>query len=329
MDWIAFSYSLPSKEGSSPRVALWRRLRRLGALPIAGGVQILPARDECMEAFQWLAQETRTTNGEAAVMRVTQFEGLTDQQVVVLFCAARVEDYRHIETHAADLKQNLAYGKAVDVSQARDTIGKLRRRYADIARIDYFDCPEGRRVASLLDGIERSLSPAVPVSPPIPHADITQYRDKCWVTRPHPYADRLACAWLIRRFIDPQAAIRYSNHPEQDEVAFDMNQGEFGHRGNLCTLETMILAFGLESPGLQPISEIVHEIDLHDDRYAWPEIAGIETLLSGWSLAGLSDVELESKGVSLFEGLYGAFSHNPETGTKRKGGEVEQSKETV
>jgi hypothetical protein len=311
MDWIAFCYSLPSKEGSSPRVALWRRLRRLGALPIAGGVQILPARDECIEAFQWLSQEMRTTNGEAVVMRVTRFEGLTDQQVVALFFAARVEDYRHIETNAADLRQSLADRKGTVVPQARDVLARLRKRHADIARIDYFECPEGRRVALLLDDIERSLSASVPASPPIPHADITQYRDKRWVTRPHPHVDRVACAWLIRHFVNAQAAIRYSSQADKDEVAFDMNEGEFGHQGSLCTFETMKLAFGLENPELQPIAEIVHEIDLHDDRYIWPETAGIERLLNGWALVGLSDGELESKGVSLFEGLYAAFSRSP------------------
>jgi hypothetical protein len=308
MDWIAFCYSLPSKEGSSPRVALWRRLRRLGALPIAGGVHILPARDECIEAFQWLTQEMQTTSGEAVIMRVSQFEGLTDQQVVALFRAARVEDYRHIETQANDLKQNLVDEKKADTSRARDALARLRKRHADIARIGYFECPEGRRVALLLDDIERSLSPAVSAIPSIPHADITQYLDKRWVTRPHPHVDRLACAWFIRHFINAQAVIRYSNQANKDEVAFDMNQGEFGHRGSLCTFETMKLAFGQESPELQSIAEIVHEIDLHDDRYIWPETAGIERLLSGWALAGLSDEELESKGISLFEGLYAAFS---------------------
>lgn len=312
MDWIAFSSSLPSKEGSSPRVALWRRLRRLGAVTIAGGIQILPARDECMEAFQWLAQEIRSANGEASVMRVTQFEGITDQQVIAMFCEARVEDYRHIQTDAADLRQNLADGKVTDVSHARDTLTKLRRHYADLARIDYFQCPEGRHVASLLDDIERSLSPDASAVPLVPSVDITQYRDKLWVTRPHPYIDRLACAWLIRHFINPQAVIRYSNHANKNEVAFDMNQGEFGHVGNLCTFETMALAFGLESPGLKPVTEIVHEIDLHDDRYAWPETAGIEKLLNGWSQAGLSDEEMESKGISLFEGLFVAFSQTTE-----------------
>jgi hypothetical protein len=314
MNWIAFCYSLPSKEGSSPRVALWRRLRRLGALSIAGGVQILPAREECVEAFHWLSQEMRTTSGEAVIMQVTGFEGLTDQQVVALFCAARAEDYHHVETHAADLRKNLAYNKEKEATQAREALARLRKRYADITRIDYFECQERRRVALILDDIERSLSTVVPGNPSIPHVDIAQYRDKRWVTRPHPYVDRLACAWLIRHFINTQAAIRYSNQVRKDEVAFDMNQGEFGHRGNLCTFETMRLAFGLESPELHAISEIVHEIDLNDDRYAWPETIGVERLLDGWLLAGSSDDELESKGVFLFEGLYAAFSKSLQTG---------------
>ena len=78
MDWITFSYSLPTKEGSNARVTQWRRMRRLGAIAIAGGVQVLPAREECIEAFQWLAQEIRAANGDAVVMSVTHIEGLTD-----------------------------------------------------------------------------------------------------------------------------------------------------------------------------------------------------------------------------------------------------------
>lgn len=312
MKWIAFSYSLPSKEGSSPRVAVWRRLRHWGSLAIAGSVQILPDREECLEAFQWLAQEIRANNGEATIMRVTELEELTDQQLIAMFRAARVEDYRRIEAFATDLTKNLTDGKEKDISQVRDKLNKLRRHYADILRIDYFECPEGRQVASFLNGLGRSLSPAVSESPSVTHADIAPYQGRRWVTRPHPYVDRMACAWLIRRFINPQAAIRYSHQSNQDEVAFDMNQGEFGHRGNLCTFETMIVAFELDDPALQPIAEMVHEIDLHDDRYIWPEITGIERLINGWSLANLSDTELEENGISLFEGLYLSFSHNCE-----------------
>lgn len=312
MEWVAFSYSLPTKGGSSPRVAIWRRLRRLGSITIAGSVQVLPARDECLEALQWLAQEIRTSNGEAMTMRVTQIEGLTDQQIIAMFHSARMEDYHRIETHAFDLTKSLADRKKVDVSQARDTLNRLRRQYNDVLRIDYFACPEGKRLASLLDGIERSLSPSASESNSIPHAEIAQYRESRWVTRPHPHVDRMACAWLIRRFINPKAVIRYSNSPEPNEVSFDMKNDHFGHRGNLCTFETMMLSFKLENTGLKPIAEIVHEIDLHDDRYVWPEIAGIERLLDGWSMSNLAESELEEKGISLFEGLYRAFSSNLE-----------------
>src|SRR5437879_13482224 len=85
MGWVVFSYSLPSKASSSPRVALWRRLQRLGAITPKAGVYVLPDRDECVEAFQWLAQEVQQAKGEAVVMRVERFEGLTDPQIIELF----------------------------------------------------------------------------------------------------------------------------------------------------------------------------------------------------------------------------------------------------
>ncbi len=311
MEWVAFSYSLPSKEGSSPRVALWRRLRRLGALPIAGGTQILPARDECIEYFQWLAQEIRAANGEAAVMRVRELQGMTDQQLVALFCEARAEDYRHIESHVSELRQIAEESREIDPLQVREKLARLRHRLGEIARIDYFDCPEGKRVASSLDEIERALSPSPVVTDSVPHADAERFRDRRWVTRPHPYVDRLACIWFIRHFINPNARIRYSGQIAKDEVGFDMDAGTFGRHGNLCTFETMKAAFAVEGPGLQSLAEIVHEIDLHDGRYARPEVAGVEMVLKGWSKAALSDAELEMRGISLFEGLFTSLSGKP------------------
>ena len=113
MNWLVFSYSLPGKSGSGPRVNLWRRLRRLGAISPAGGAQVLPARDECLEAFQWLAREIRQAKGEAVVMRVEQFEGLTDQQLIDRFHAAREEDYAEIERSS--------HGTGQDAEQADQT----------------------------------------------------------------------------------------------------------------------------------------------------------------------------------------------------------------
>src|SRR5512136_2228962 len=144
MSWLVFTYSLPTQSRSSPRVAVWRRLRRLGALTLAGGAQALPDREECLEAFQWLAQEIRKAKGEAQVMRVERFEGLADRQLADLFCAARTQDYRAIGAQAAKLEATLKKAKSKDATPARNELAKLRRQYADMARVDYFECPEGR-----------------------------------------------------------------------------------------------------------------------------------------------------------------------------------------
>jgi len=133
---------------------------------------------------------------------------------------------------------------------------------------------------------------------------VSAYRGRRWVTRPRPHVDRLACIWLIRRFVDPQAIVRYAATPEPDEVGFDMAGGVFGHQGQLCTFETMARAFGLDEPALHAIAEIVHTIDLRDGQSTRPEIAGVDAVLHGWLSADLTDTEREHAGIALFEGLY-------------------------
>jgi hypothetical protein len=309
MSWVVFSYSLPSKAASSARVAVWRRLRRLGAISPAGGIHLLPARDECVEAFQWLAQEVQEAKGEALVLHVERCEGMSDAQLVELFRRARSQEYAEIDARAMELEQHVTTrSKARQRARPQELLDKLRRRHADVARVDFFDAPEGSQVASRLARIEQALAPrdsfAVSVSP----SAIAAYRGRRWVTRPRPHVDRLACIWLIRRFIDPDAVVRYAPTPEPEEVAFDMSHGEFGHRGNLCTFETMLAAFSLDDAGLRAIAQVVHEIDIRDGRYNRPETAGVDVILKGWLLAGFPDSELESHGVALFEGLYALLS---------------------
>ena len=309
MRWVVFSYSLPSKGQSSPRVALWRRLRRLGAISPAGGLYVLPAREECLEAFQWLAEEVRHAKGEALVMRVEQFDGLSDADLMERFRQARTEDYTTLEAQAAELEAQLRAERTPEGrSRLRDMLERVRRQHAEVARIDFFDAPEGGLLASRLGRLAQALSAGEGAAAPTAPAAIEAYRETRWVTRPRPHVDRLSCIWLIRRFINPQAVVRYSPTPEPDEVGFDMPRGEFTHRGHLCTFETMVRAFGLEDPSLQPMGEIIHEIDLRDGRYAHPQTAGIDAVLRGWLLAGLADPELEAHGVALFEGLYADLS---------------------
>src|ERR671933_611539 len=239
MEGVVFTYSLPSKAGSSPRVTLWRRLRRLGAITPAGSIYVLPAREDCIEAFQWLAQEIRQARGDALVMHVGQFAGLPDPQVIALFQTARAEDYAALDTEAATLEQIAAAADDPEErSRIQEMLERLRRRHAEIVRVDYFDCPEGTRVAARLGRIQQALAPAA-VEQVVPAA-IAAYHAARWVTRPHPHVDRLACAWLIRRFVNPAAPIRYAAQPEPGEVAFDMVDAQFGHTGSLCTFETML-----------------------------------------------------------------------------------------
>lgn len=308
MNWLVFSYSLPSKGQSSPRVTLWRRLRRIGAIAVKTGIYVLPARDEAIEAFQWLAQEIQQATGEALVLHVDHFDGLTDEQLIELFREVRHAEYALIDKKAKELEKTII-GDSHQVQevllQVLEELSKLQKRYSEVQRLDFFDCPYALEVAIGLRRIEQTLKN--PMRNNLALAEITQYLDKQWVTRPRPFIDRLACAWLIRRFINPNAVIRYSLQPDPDEVTFDLKDAEFGHQGNLCSFETMILKFGLDSPELQALAEIVHEIDLRDGHYAPPEAIGVEAVLRGWLLAGLSDSELEARGVELFEGLYLAF----------------------
>jgi hypothetical protein len=318
MGWLVFSYSLPAKASSSPRVALWRRLQRLGAITPKAGVYVLPERDECVEAFQWLAQEVQHAKGEAVVMRVERFEGLSDQQLVDLFHDACREKYLGLESEAAEVEKALSVVKnAKSNAGILDNLERLQKRYTDTARVDFFESPEGRRVAAKLRVIEQSLRTRISGVPRVAAVEIAEYKNRRWVTRPRPHVDRLACVWLIRRFIDPSATIRYSLEPDAKEVSFDMRDAVFGHTGNLCTFETMLTAFELKETAFQTIAEIVHEIDIRDGRYTRPETGGIEVILKGWLLEGLPDSVLESQGMGLFEALYTAFSRRPGRGKKR------------
>lgn len=304
--WVVFSYSLPAARKSSTRVGIWRRLQRLGAVTPVNGMYLLPAIERCVEAFQWLAQEVIQADGQAVVMFVQNFDQLEPQAIIALFQAARQKEYAELDAQALTIEEALS-GEPDDklLGRTQDDLGKLQRRYREIADIDYFDSLERTQVQARLQNIRRLLLPEH--SPPPEIAPVTRkdYQNRSWVTRPQPHVDRLACIWLIRRFIDKHAEIRFAKRAGPNEVAFDMDEaaGGFGHVGNLCTFETMLRAFELKEPGLATVAELVHQIDLDDQRYMHPEAVGIDTVLRGWLLEELADQELAQRGQALFDGL--------------------------
>src|SRR5947209_20508176 len=124
MDWTVFSYSLPSKSRSGARVMVWRRLCRLGAIATTSGVYVLPAGDECIEALQWLAQETRQAGGDALLVRAAQFEGLSDTQLIAQFNQARTHDYGELDAQAAALeKASRSKRRAAAHTELQDALG--------------------------------------------------------------------------------------------------------------------------------------------------------------------------------------------------------------
>ena len=137
-------------------------------------------------------------------------------------------------------------------------------------------------------------------------------RGSTWVTRQGVFIDRIASAWLIRRFIDPDAEFKfvpprgYKTMP--GELRFDMYQGEFTHVGDRCTFETLLTRFDLDDPALAAIGEIVHDIDCKDEKFGRAEAAGVRAVIEGIALATQDDLERVERGSMVFDGLYGQLS---------------------
>lgn len=315
-DWIAFSYTLSAKKKSSTRVAIWRRLQRLGVVSPVGGIHLLPASDDCVESFQWLAQEVNQAGGQAVLMYVDSFEGLPYTAIVEQFQSARKAEYAEVDEQTLSIEAEISSEPSIEfLSKAQDELVKLKRRYAEIVSIDYFNSYEQTTTAARLDKVAQMLFPETSPTPDIPLENAANYQSRTWVTRPQPHVDRLSSIWLIRRFIDEEATIRYGKEVGPDEIGFDMNADlvddcdSFGHNGNLCTFETLIRAFQIEAPGISAIAEIVHQIDLHDERFVHPEAIGIDAILRGWLLEDLTDQQLEERGLALFDGIYQFLSN--------------------
>ena len=301
MTWLVLLWTFPSGGSSTARVGLWRRLKRLGALTLPGGAAILPDAPDPHEQLTWLRQEVEQAGGEAALLTVQDIEGLSDAELQGRFTAARTEDYQDLQAQLDDLTatQNEA-GATV-----RARLDRLRRRAQEIERTDFFQAPAGAQVRARLARLDAQLQGRA--APTVPRADPAQYQGLTWSTRPQPRIDRLSSGWLIRRFIDPQATLAYTDTPGPDDVSFDRAQGGFTHVGPLCTFEVLLQAFDMRDPALRALGEIVHELDVQGPA-ARPETPGVDALLRGLWAANLSDLDLEAQAHPLFDHLYRALS---------------------
>src|SRR3989441_896003 len=314
--WVLLIHQIPPKLDYF-RVKVWRRLQRLGAVAIKNSVYVLPRSDETVEDFQWQLREIVAGGGEASVCEANFVDGLTDTEIEALFRTARDADYREIVADAHRLR------KATDGrGQIEADLGRLKRRLADIVAIDFFGAPRRRAAHEELARLEtRVRPPATAVPAPAPPAQAP--RGATWVTRQGVHIDRIASAWVIRRFIDAEAQFKFvapaGYRPRPGEFRFDMFEAEYTHEGEACTFETLVARFGLGDRALRVIAEIVHDIDCKDAKFGRPETPGIERLIAGIAQQHAEDTARLAHGAALFDALHAALAATAAgTGAARK-----------
>ncbi|BDG02356.1 chromate resistance protein ChrB domain-containing protein [Anaeromyxobacter oryzae] len=298
------------------RVKIGRHLARIGAVAIKNSVYALPRNDETQEDFQWVLREIVKGGGDASIVEARFIEGLSDAQLTGLFQAAREADYRELAEQARGVQAGFPRRGPVPPGHRAELAGqvaRLRQRTIELAAIDFFGAPGREIVEGLLSGMEARMRTVEGTEQSSKASlDVAEHRGRTWVTRTGIKVDRMASAWLIRKFIDPAARFKFvpakGYRPERGELRFDMFEAEFTHEGDLCTFEVLVQRFGLGDPALRAIAEIVHDIDVKDAKYGREEAAGIGQLVAGIAAAHADDEGRLARGAALFDDLYAVHS---------------------
>jgi hypothetical protein len=272
----------------------------LGAVPLKSSAYLLPDSPDRYEQFQWLAQEIQRDGGDATLLRVDRIENMQEPDVVRQFQEARNHDYAAL----AERYRKLLKGRGPRLTEE---LARLAREMARITEIDFFEAPGRREVERAREAVEeRTASGRGRPAGTAPPLDLAALKGRRWVTRPRPHVDRIASAWLIKRFVDPAAEFVFAP-PDQipaDAIPFDMAGVEFGHHGEDCTFETLLRRTGLRDRKLAVLAEIVHEADIKDQKFAREEARGIDLALRALLSAIKDDHEALAQGMTLFDGLY-------------------------
>ncbi len=311
--WLLLIHQLPAKPAYL-RVKIWRRLQALGAVAVKNAVYALPASEHSHEDFQWVLKEILDAGGEAMVCEARLIDGLSDTDIRAQFNAAREGDYADIASEARVLWSRVAETPASESrAELKAQFSRLKTRHAQTVAIDFFDA-NGRQAADgLVRGLETSLAEqSAEPSERTPLPAVEKLTGRVWVTRIGVHVDRIGCAWLVRRFIDRAAPFKFvppkGYVPEPNELRFDMLDAEFTHEGDRCSFEVLMTRSGLDDPALTAIAEIVHDIDLKDEKFGREEAAGIKTLINGICADTRDDDERLVRGAAIFDDLYAVFS---------------------
>lgn len=311
--WLLLIHRLPARPPYL-RVKVWRRLQAVGAVPVQNAVYVLPNLDACREHFVWIVLEVQRHGGEASICEARMVEGLGDDALRAAFADARERDYRALAEEAEKLLEAPArkHGGPRPAAGFAATAARLRRRKAEIEEIDFFAAPGGDALERLIERLERRAGASNARATKAKRWKRSDVQGRTWVTRKGIHVDRIASAWLIRGWIDPEAHFAFvparGYRPKACELRFDMVEGDFTHDGELCTFEVLLREFALDEPGLRPIAEIVHAIDLKVDEPARAETVGIAHVIEGIARRHADDEARLRDGATLFGALHAYFS---------------------
>ena len=256
--WLLLIHQLPAKPAYL-RVKIWRRLQDLGAIAVKNAVHALPMNEETQEDFEWLMREIVKGGGEAVVCEARLIDGISDQDVRALFDRARDADYEEVAKDAGAVAKSLRRNaKAETLAERRTQVARLRKRLAQVVSIDFFGAIGREKAESLLRELEIRLSKGDAVKDKMKDkvgTDSTErafgtLHDRTWVTRQGVHVDRIASAWLIRRFIDPQARFKFVSgkgyRPESRRAALRHVRGRVHPRGRQVHIRSAVGALRAE-----------------------------------------------------------------------------------
>ena len=306
MSWLLLLHQVPP---SPPyfRAKVLRRLNQIGAVSIKNSAYILPELDETKEDFEWLHSEIVAEGGEAWLFRADAVTGISEESLVETFRKPRTEEYSQLLEGSQTLLKSISSDEN-DVDRRPPEWRRLKRRFDEIRQIDFFAAPGRQEVEEVMQRIEVILGESPKVAGSV---DKNALANKAWITRRGVKVDRIASAWLVRRFIDEQAKFAFvdvdRHPPRESQIRFDMFEGEFTHEGDLCTFEVLVSRLRLEDPAIKMVAQIVHDIDLKDGKYQRPETVGVAAAIQGIVARHADDLQRIEEGCHLFDAIYAAF----------------------
>lgn len=304
--------TLPTQP-NAVRVRVWRSLKTLGCGALRDGAYLLPSEHAAL--FEPLAAEVREHGGTAMVLSLSPKDDAQRDELLALF--DRTEAYAQWRDTATALQAELA---TLGETEARRRWRAVAEALHGLQRIDYFPGAAADQARSELDTLRQALDarfskgePRPQVDHGIERLDVRKFQGKRWATRARPWVDRLACAWLIRRFIDPQARFIWlsdqaTSPAPRGALGFDYDGARFTHVGARVTFEVLLAAFGLDHDArLQRIASAVHFLDAGGIPVA--EAAGLESVLGGLRELHTDDDALAAAAAAVFDALYASPSN--------------------